>query len=90
MADPSDPTYVYLEIADNLAGRIQAGEFKPGKPLPGERQLAEEFGVALNTIRRALVELRDRDLVVTLAAKGTYVRVRKQRRDKGAGAGQDG
>jgi GntR family transcriptional regulator len=30
--------------------------------------------VALGTVRRAVQELRDRGLVVTLPAKGTYVR----------------
>jgi GntR family transcriptional regulator len=45
----------------------------PGARLPGERDLAAEYQVALGTMRRAIEELRSRGLVVTLPAKGTFV-----------------
>ena len=48
-------------------------ELPPGSRLPGERDLAAEYGVALGTARRAIVELRSRGLAVTLPAKGTFV-----------------
>lgn len=67
------PGYIYAQVADHLAARIAAGEFPPDSMLPGERALAEEYGVALGTIRRAMDELRDRGLVTTLPAKGTFV-----------------
>jgi len=35
--------------------------------------MAEEFGVAISTIRRAMKDLRDRGIVITLPHKGTYV-----------------
>ena len=80
MADeipPFDPTagpaYVYMALADHLAARIAAGDLPPGARLEGERELVEQYGVALGTARRAVQELRDRGLVVTLPAKGTYV-----------------
>jgi DNA-binding GntR family transcriptional regulator len=69
----SGPAYTYARIADHLARRIAAGEFPPDAMLPGERALCEEYEAALGTIRRALDELRDRGLVVTLPAKGTFV-----------------
>lgn len=65
--------YVYVRVADHIAARIAAGELVPGTRLPGERDLAAEYGVALGTTRRAIEDLRDRGLVVTLPAKGTYV-----------------
>lgn len=68
------PGYVYARLADYIASRIAAGELAPGSRLPGERELAEQYSVALGTVRRALQELRERGLVVTLPAKGTYVR----------------
>ncbi|TKK88131.1 winged helix-turn-helix transcriptional regulator [Herbidospora galbida] len=70
---PGPATYVYARVADHIAARILAGELVPGMRLPGERDLAAEYGVALGTARRAIEELRGRRLVVTLAAKGTYV-----------------
>lgn len=71
--EPSEAAYVYMQVADHIAARIAAGELSPGARLPGERDLAEEYGVALGTIRRAIEELRDRALVHTLPAKGTFI-----------------
>lgn len=68
-----EPAYVYVRVADHLAARIAGGELAPGTRLLGERDLAAEYGVALGTARRAVSELRERGLVVTLAAKGTFV-----------------
>lgn len=71
--DPTLPVYVYVQVADGIAAQIASGRLQPGAMLPGERALSEEFGVALGTTRRAIRELRDRGLVVTLAAKGTFI-----------------
>ncbi len=60
-------------MADHIAARIESRELIPGARLPGERDLAEEYQVALGTARRAVEELRQRGLVVTLPAKGTFV-----------------
>ena len=67
------PAYVYMRLADHLAARIASGELPADGRLPGERDLAAEYGVALGTARRAVEELRDRGLVVTLPGKGTFV-----------------
>lgn len=71
--DAGQPGYVYMRVADHVAARIAAGELRSGVRLPGERELAEEYTVALGTARRALVELRERGLVVTLPGKGTFI-----------------
>jgi DNA-binding GntR family transcriptional regulator len=73
--DPNEagPAYIYARLADHVAARIKAGELAPGARLPGERDLAAEYQVALGTVRRAIEELRSRGLVVTLPAKGTFV-----------------
>jgi DNA-binding GntR family transcriptional regulator len=73
--DPGEagPAYIYARVADHVAARIEAGELAPGARLPGERDLAAEYAVALGTVRRAIEELRSRGLVVTLPAKGTFV-----------------
>jgi GntR family transcriptional regulator len=64
---------VYAKVADHVAARIAARELEPGAMLPAERDMAAEYGVALGTVRRAVEELRERGLVVTLPAKGTFV-----------------
>jgi GntR family transcriptional regulator len=71
--DEVGPSYVYARLADHIAARIAAGELAPGARLPGEREMSEEYGVALGTVRRALDVLRERGVIVTLASKGTFV-----------------
>ena len=67
------PGYLWRMVADHIAARIAAGELQPGARLPGERDLAAEYGVSLGTARRAVANLRERGLVETLAALGTFV-----------------
>ena len=72
-ANALGPVYVYVAVADHIAARIEAGELPTGARLPAERDLAADYQVAVGTARRAVEELRQRGLVVTLPAKGTYV-----------------
>lgn len=73
--DPEDnrPGYLYMRLADHIAARIAAGHYPPNAMLPNEREMVPEYGVSIDTVRRAIAELRDRGLVVTLPSKGTYV-----------------
>ncbi|MCX4907957.1 MULTISPECIES: winged helix-turn-helix domain-containing protein [Streptomyces] len=88
--DPTKIAYVYMQMADHIAARIASGELRPGARLPGERDLAEEYGVAHLTARRATRELRERGLVVTLPAKGTFVAYPEaDEPDEPSGADQD-
>jgi GntR family transcriptional regulator len=71
--DPDAPKLVYLQVADHIAARIEAGELAPGARLAAERDLAAEYGVSYDTIRRATAVLRDRGLIITIVGRGTYV-----------------
>ena len=71
--DPAAPKLVYVQVADHITARIEAGELAPGARLPDERDLATENGVAYDTIRRATALLRDRGLIITIVGRGTYV-----------------
>jgi DNA-binding GntR family transcriptional regulator len=70
---PGRPQLEYVRVADALAARITAGELAAGARLPAEQALAEEYGVAYGTVRRAMDVLRDRGLIVTIWGKGTFV-----------------
>jgi DNA-binding GntR family transcriptional regulator len=74
--DPAsgEPDYLYARMADRLEARIKAGELTAGARLPGERDLAAEYQVAVGTARRAVEELRQRGLATTLPAKGTFIK----------------
>jgi len=67
------PDYLYVQMADHIAARIESGELPKGARLPGEQALTEEYQVALSTVRRAVEELRGRGLVVVTPSKGTFV-----------------
>lgn len=71
--DRDGPELVYVLVADHIESRIRSGELRPGSRLRSERDLAEEYGVAYLTVRRAAAELRDRRLIKTIHGKGTYV-----------------
>jgi GntR family transcriptional regulator len=49
------------------------GSWRRARCCPGERAMAEEYHVAIGTIRSAIEELRSRGLAVTYPGKGTYV-----------------
>ncbi len=74
VVDPMDPTPLYKQVADILAARIAAGGIAAGNPLPSETAIRQEFGVARGTARAAVAELRRRGLVVTIPARGTFVK----------------
>lgn len=65
--------YVWQAVAARIEQEIADGTLPPGAMLRGERAMAEEYGVAITTVRRAVKDLRERGLVVTLPAKGTFV-----------------
>ncbi|MGI5373111.1 GntR family transcriptional regulator [Streptomyces sp. CA-251387] len=56
---------LYWRIATELLGELRDGTIPPGERLPGERQLAEHFGVSRETVRQALEVLRRSGLVAT-------------------------
>ncbi|MFJ4468347.1 winged helix-turn-helix domain-containing protein [Streptomyces sp. NPDC089424] len=61
----------YWRVATELLGELRDGTVRPGERLPGERQLAEHFGVSRETVRQALEVLR-RDGLVTTDRRGSH------------------
>jgi GntR family transcriptional regulator len=71
--DAGSVTPLFEQAADYVAARIESGELAPGAKLPAERDLADQWGIGYQTVRRAMAELRDRGLVVSRVGKGTFV-----------------
>lgn len=65
-------TPLYHQVYVVLREKIRAGEFDPDRPLPGEHQLAGEFGVSRVTIRRTLQNLELDGLVIRKRGVGTF------------------
>jgi len=64
----------YQRIADDLRAGISGGEYPPGSQLPTKAELMVRYGVAVNTVERAVDELRKAGLVETLQGAGMFVR----------------
>ena len=52
--DPVSRVTVSAEIRQRLADAIHTGQLAPGMPLPAERVLCQEFGVARTSVREAI------------------------------------
>lgn len=64
----------YDRIAADLRRRTQAGEFPPGKRLPAETALMDQYQVSLVTLRRAIDLLEAEGLVERRHGVGNFVR----------------
>ncbi|MGN9838106.1 GntR family transcriptional regulator [Nonomuraea sp. H19] len=64
---------LYQQIATDIADHIKAGKFLPRRPIPGETALVKEYGVARETVRRAMALLREQGWIYTVAQRGSYV-----------------
>ncbi len=64
---------LYHTIADKITQLIHDGTYPPGSRLPGERELAEEFGVSRVTIREAEIALQALGQIHIKTGSGVYV-----------------
>ena len=64
---------IYKSIAERLRLRLNSSDYNIGSPLPGEKILAQEFGVARMTIRKAIDLLVGWGFVVRRHGSGTFV-----------------
>jgi len=71
MINPDSPEHTYVQLADLIEAEIRAGKLR-GK-IRAERDLAEEYGVAYTTVRRAMALLRERVLIKSIQGRGTFV-----------------
>jgi DNA-binding FadR family transcriptional regulator len=71
-----EPRRLYRQIADQIRGLIQTGEFPPASRLPAERDLARQLGVSRPSVREALIALEVEGLVEVRVGSGIYVQHR--------------
>src|SRR5918994_7900636 len=65
---------LYEEVAARIRDLIAGGELGPGRALPSERKLAEQFRVGRAVIREAIRQLEVSGLVESRHGGGNYVR----------------
>ncbi|MDN5853223.1 MAG: GntR family transcriptional regulator [Actinomycetia bacterium] len=68
-----------------LLARIRNGELRTGERLAGESRLAKEFNVSRGTIRQALADLQEQQLITTRAGLGSFITFDGTQLDAGIG-----
>ena len=68
-----EPRRLYRQIADQLRGLIERGEYAAGARLPPERDLALQLGVSRPSVREALIALEVEGRVEVRMGSGVYV-----------------
>jgi GntR family transcriptional regulator len=66
----------YRELAAVLRDEIHDGKYAPGATLPKQEEIAEQYDVNVNTVRKAVGVLEAEGLVTPVRRKGTVVRAR--------------
>lgn len=66
--------YKYNLLIAELRKKIYSGSFSEKGKLPTERNLAETFGVSRVTIRAAIKQLKEEDIIEQIQGKGTFIK----------------
>ncbi|WP_323770729.1 GntR family transcriptional regulator [Antarctobacter sp.] len=66
----------HAQISEMLIRDIAAGRLADGARLPPEREMAEQLGIAVGTLRKALETLSNEGLLDRVQGSGNYVRAR--------------
>ncbi|MEV4119474.1 winged helix-turn-helix domain-containing protein [Micromonospora sp. NPDC049645] len=77
--DPDDPKQASQQIANKLRAAILTRRLAPGDKLPSQPDLAARYGVARETVKRALELLRAERLIISRQGSGAFVRAQTQR-----------
>jgi GntR family transcriptional regulator len=75
--DKSSHIPYYIQIKDIIKKRIRENIYQKESFLPSENELSQEFQVTRATIRHALKDLKNEDIITTERGKGSKVRGRK-------------
>lgn len=71
--DHGAPLTPYRQLAEILRARVARGDWKPGRAIPSETQLVQEYGLARSTVRRALEVLSTDGVIFVVPQRGRYV-----------------
>ena len=64
---------LYMQIKELFVSHISAGQWSPGEVIPSEIQLAQDLGVSQGTVRKAITELVEDNVLTRKQGLGTFV-----------------
>lgn len=71
--DPASATPPYEQLRVQVIAAVRVGELTPGTRLPTVRRLADDLGLAPNTVARAYRELERDEVIETRGRNGSFV-----------------
>lgn len=71
--DLSSPVPPFEQVRSQIAAQVSAGTLAAGTHLPPVRRMAQDLGLAINTVARAYRELEAAGIVETRGRGGTVV-----------------
>lgn len=71
--NPADHLPVYYRLQQELTDRIESGHWEPGAAIPPERRLAEQHGVSIGTVKKALLNMVQEGYLYRVQGRGTFV-----------------
>ena len=84
IANVNTPAFqpLYRQIKTLITQSLVSGEWRPGDLIPSEIDLASRFSVSQGTVRKAIGELADQNLLVRQQGKGTFVASHSEERSQ--------
>jgi DNA-binding GntR family transcriptional regulator len=67
------PRLLWQQVYDDVLGEIRSGVLSVDDRLPSELEMAEQYGVSRDVIRRAKEELAGQGWLIVLHGRGTFV-----------------
>ena len=71
--DATSSTPPFEQLRMQVIERARTGDLVPGDKLPTVRRLAEELGLAANTVARAYRELEHDEVIETRGRNGSFI-----------------
>ena len=67
------PRLLWQQVYDDVLGEIRSGVLAVDDRLPSEIEMAEQYGVSRDVIRRAKEDLAGQGWLIVLHGRGTFV-----------------
>ena len=64
---------IYEQIVNNIEKYVSLGILKEGEQIMSIREMAINLGINPNTVKKAYDILEQKDIIVTISTKGTYI-----------------
>lgn len=67
------PIPLYYQLEALILEEIENGTYPPGSMIPTEKELSEMFNISRTTVRQAIMDLVQKELLYRTKSKGTFV-----------------